>query len=57
MMCLAVEQLHLRAESLIGKFEQGGGTRLQSHYIDEAIVLGREALEHCHPAIPCEPSL
>ena len=47
-MCVSVDQLHLRAESLVAKFEQGGGT----NYIDEAIVLHREALEHCPPGHP-----
>ena len=44
-MCLAVNQLFSRAISLVAKFEQGGGT----NYIDEAIVLDREALELCPP--------
>ena len=42
-MYLPVKRLHLRAKSLVAKFEQGGGTG----YIDEAIDLDREALEHC----------
>jgi hypothetical protein len=42
-MYLPVEQLHLLAKSLVDKFEQGGGTS----YVDEAIVLGREALGLC----------
>ena len=42
-MYLPVKQLHLRAESLVAKFKQGRG----SSYIDEAIVLDREALELC----------
>ena len=45
---LPVEQLHLRAKSLVAKFEQGGGTS----NIDEAIDLGREALELCPPSPP-----
>ena len=48
-MYLLVDQLHSRARSLIANFEQGGGT---TDYIDEAIVLSREALELCplgHP--------
>ena len=40
--------MHLRAHSLVAKFEQGGGTS----YIDEAIVLDREALELCPPGHP-----
>ena len=47
-MYLPVSQLHSRAESLVAKFEQGGGT----NYIDEAIVLNREALELCPPGHP-----
>jgi CHAT domain-containing protein/tetratricopeptide (TPR) repeat protein len=47
-MYLPVERLHLRANSLVAKFEQGGGT----NYIDEAIVLDREALELCPPGHP-----
>ena len=47
MMCLPVEQLYSRAESLFAKFEQGGGIS----YIDEAIDLNREALELCPQAI------
>ena len=43
MMCLPVEKLHSRAESLIAYFKQGWGTM----YIDEAIVVDREALGHC----------
>ena len=48
MIYLPVAQLHSRATSLVAKFEQGGGT----NYVDEAINLDREALEHCplrHP--------
>ena len=48
MMCLPVDQLHSRADALVAKFEQGGG----SSYIDEAIVLDREALELCPPNHP-----
>ena len=48
MMCLPVDQLHSRAQSLVAKFEQGGGT----NYIDEAIVLDRKALELCPPGHP-----
>jgi CHAT domain-containing protein/tetratricopeptide (TPR) repeat protein len=47
-MYLPVEQLHSRARSLVAKFEQGGGTR----YINEAIILDREALELCPPGHP-----
>ena len=43
------KQLHSeRAESLVAKFKQGGGTS----YIDEAIVLDRDALELCPPGHP-----
>ena len=45
---LPVNQLHLRAHSLVAKFEQGGG----SNHIDEAIILDREALELCPPGHP-----
>ena len=45
---LPVEQLHSRAESLLAKFEQGGGTSC----INEAIDLDREALELCLPGHP-----
>jgi hypothetical protein len=48
LMYLPVEQLHLLAKSLVDKFEQGGGTS----YVDEAIVLGREALGLCPPGHP-----
>jgi CHAT domain-containing protein/tetratricopeptide (TPR) repeat protein len=48
MMYLPVTQLHLRAQSLVAKFEQGGGI----NYIDEAIDLDREALTHCSPGHP-----
>ena len=44
-MYLPVEQLHLRAKSLVTKFKQGGRTS----YIDDAIVLDRDALELCPP--------
>ena len=44
---LPVEQLHSRAKSLVAKFKQGGG----SGYINEAIVLNREALELCPPGL------
>ncbi|KAI9458456.1 CHAT domain-containing protein [Boletus coccyginus] len=47
-MYLPVEQLHSRAESLVTKFEQGGGRS----YIDEAIDLDREALQLCAPDHP-----
>jgi CHAT domain-containing protein/tetratricopeptide (TPR) repeat protein len=47
-MCLPVEQLHLRAKSLVA---QGGGTT----YIDEAIVLDRDALRLCPPGHPKRP--
>jgi CHAT domain-containing protein/tetratricopeptide (TPR) repeat protein len=42
-----VEQLHLRAKSLITKFKQGGAS-----HIDEAFVFDREALELCPPGHP-----
>ena len=51
MMCLPVEQLHSRANSLVATFQHGG----EASYIDEAIVLDREALERCplgHPERP-----
>ena len=48
MMCLPVNQLHSPADSLFVKFQQGGGT----NYIDEAIVLDREALELCPSSHP-----
>ena len=41
-------QMHSRAVSLVSKFEQGGRTS----YIDEAIVLDREALELCQHGHP-----
>ena len=47
-MCLPVAHLHSRAESLVTRFREGGG----SSYIDEAIVLDREALELCPPGHP-----
>ena len=47
-MYLPVEQLHLRANYLVAMFEQGAGTS----YVNEAIELGREALEHCPPGHP-----
>ena len=47
-MHLPVEQLHSRAQSLVAKFKQGRG----SSYMDEAIVLDREALELCPPVHP-----
>ncbi|KAI9567924.1 CHAT domain-containing protein [Boletus coccyginus] len=40
--------LHSRAESLATKFEEGGGRS----YIEEAIALDREALQHCPPGHP-----
>ena len=48
MMCLPVDQLHSRAEFLVAKFKEGGG----DSYIDDAIVLDREALELCPPGHP-----
>jgi CHAT domain-containing protein/tetratricopeptide (TPR) repeat protein len=45
---LSVDQLHSRASALVAKFKQGGGTS----YINEAIVLDREALEFCPPGHP-----
>jgi CHAT domain-containing protein/tetratricopeptide (TPR) repeat protein len=48
---LPVERLHLRAHSLVAKFEQGEGT---SH-INEAIVLDRHALELSPPGHPKRP--
>ena len=47
LMYLPVEQLLSRAESLFAKFERG-----ETSYIDEAIVVGREALELCPPGHP-----
>ena len=47
-MYLPVIWLHLRAISLAAKFKQGGGTSC----IDEAIDLGRDALELCPPGDP-----
>ncbi|KAI9567944.1 TPR-like protein [Boletus coccyginus] len=47
-MCLPVEQLHSRAESLAAKFEEGRGRS----YIEEAIELDREALQLCPPGHP-----
>ncbi|KAH0835025.1 TPR-like protein, partial [Lanmaoa asiatica] len=40
--------LHSRANSLVTRSEQGGGT----NYIDEAVVLDREALDLCPPGHP-----
>ena len=51
MMRLPVEQLHLRAKSLVAEFEQGGG----SSNIDEAIVVDRDALGLCPPGHPKRP--
>ena len=48
MTCLPVAQLHSRAKSLVAKFKDGGGR----NYMDEAIVLDREALELCPPGHP-----
>ena len=48
MMYLPVNQLHLRAHSLVAKFKQGGGTI----YINKAIDLNREALGLCTPGHP-----
>jgi tetratricopeptide (TPR) repeat protein len=48
LMYLPVTWLHSRSEYLVVKFEEGGGTG----YIDEAIGLDREALEHCPPGHP-----
>ena len=48
MMCLPVDQLHSRANYLVAMFQQGDG----SNYIDEAIILGREALELYPPDHP-----
>ena len=45
---LPVAQLHSQAKFLASKFKHGGGTS----YIDEAIVLDREALELCPPRHP-----
>ena len=47
-MHLPVEQLHLRAKSLAAWFKRGRETS----YIDEAIVLDREALELCPSGHP-----
>ena len=47
-MRLPVDELHLRGESLVAKFEQGDGTS----YIDEAIVLARKALKLSPPGHP-----
>ena len=47
-MYLPVEELHLRAKSLVAKFKQGGGLS----YIEEAINLDREALGLCPPIYP-----
>lgn len=48
MICLPVEQLLSRSEFLYNKFEQSSETR----YIDEAIVVDREALGICTPGHP-----
>ena len=48
MICLPVEHLLSKADSLVTKFKQGG----EVVYIDEAIVLDREALDLCHPSHP-----
>ena len=45
---LVIKQLLSRARSLSAKFKQGGGTS----YIDEAIVLDREALDLCPQGHP-----
>lgn len=45
MACLLVEQRLSRADDLEAEFQQGGETR----YIDEAIMLNREALDICTP--------
>jgi CHAT domain-containing protein/tetratricopeptide (TPR) repeat protein len=50
MMYLPVELWHLLANCLVAKFEQGGGTNL--NYIDEAILLDRDALQLCPPSHP-----
>ena len=47
-MYVPVEQSHSRAIFLVNRWERGEGTR----YIDEAIVLAREALELCTPSHP-----
>ena len=47
-MCIAVDQLLSRAESLAARFQEEGG----GDYIDQAIVLDREALELCPPGHP-----
>ena len=47
-MCLAVDQLLSRAESLVTRFQEEG----ERSYIDQAIVLDREALELCPPGHP-----
>ena len=47
-MCLAVHQLLSRAKSLVTRFEVEG----ERSYIDQAIVLDREALELCPPGHP-----
>ena len=48
MTSIPVNQLHLRANSLFARFEEGRGTS----YIDDATVLDREALELCAPGHP-----
>ena len=47
-MCLPVSQLHSQAEYLAARFLEGDG----SSYINEAIVLDREALGLCPPGHP-----
>ena len=44
----SAEQLISQADSLVAKFQQGGG----NNYIKEAIVLGRDALNLCPPDHP-----
>ena len=51
-MCLPVEQLLSRANSLVTKFEEGSETV----YIDDAIVLDREALDLCPPGHSTRPT-
>jgi CHAT domain-containing protein/tetratricopeptide (TPR) repeat protein len=48
MMYVPAEQLHLRAQSLVAKFQEGEGT----NNVDEAIVLDRGALKRCPPGHP-----
>ena len=47
-MCFPVDRLHSRAAFLIANFQEGGG----SNYINEAILLDREALKLCPPGHP-----